>query len=185
MAGLLLVALAHTASATNYFRITGSTAFRGATSNAILHIFDAGVQYAYDGSSFTGANYQIFVGTISGTSTIVKTNWSGSVEGVRDVSQSNSLNFFNDSTPVSSGGTGSTSAGTYLTETTTADVDMADCSPVFHHLQNAGVDRRGCRHHSVRVGGQQGCSGRRDEHHFAAGARPLKGWLAFCGSIDQ
>jgi len=41
--------------------------------------------YAYDGSSFTGANHQMFIGTVSGISgiVIVKTCWNGSLAGVQ------------------------------------------------------------------------------------------------------
>lgn len=56
--------------------ITGSTAFRAATVTAISNILSPGFTFAWSGSSFTGANQQIFTGhTITNNySVIIKTS---------------------------------------------------------------------------------------------------------------
>jgi hypothetical protein len=128
MAGLLALAFAGTASADVTVLITGSSAFRGATSNAIKNVMTltgAGNGYGYTGTSFTGASFQIFKGTVTGVSgtVTVKTNWSGSVAGIRDVSQGNAINFLVDSTPISSGGTGG-AASSFVTGV--PDIALAD-----------------------------------------------------------
>jgi hypothetical protein len=125
-AGLLAIASIHVASADVTVYVTGSTAFRAATSNGIKNIM-TGVTYAYDGTSFTGANHQIIKGTLSGVTgvTTFKTNWSGSVAGIRDVTQGNSIAFFGDSTAVSSGGTNDTNAAD-LSDSHAPDIAMAD-----------------------------------------------------------
>lgn len=125
-AGLLAAACIQGASADTTIYITGSTAFRAATSNAIKNMM-TGVTYAYDGTSFTGASHQIIKGTLSGVTgvTTVKTNWSGSVAGVRDVTQGNSISFFGDSTTVSGSGTNDTNAAD-LTDSHAPDITMAD-----------------------------------------------------------
>src|SRR6266404_1635652 len=98
----------YSAQADVTIRITGSTAFRSATNTAIRNILSSGnPQIAYDSgaTSFTGASYNTFVGTLPGvTGTVtVKTSWSGSVAGIRDVAQANSLKFFADGVATSTG----------------------------------------------------------------------------------
>jgi hypothetical protein len=114
LAAILAVACAQMARADATIIITGSTAFRGAAMNHILNAYSAGVSYAYDGSSFTGSTHCIFVGSfpgISGTTT-VKTSWSGSTEGVRDVAAGNNVLVLPNGTPTSTGGTsGASTAG--------------------------------------------------------------------------
>ncbi|MDB6152470.1 MAG: hypothetical protein JWL90_923 [Chthoniobacteraceae bacterium] len=134
IATLLAIATVQTASADVTIRITGSSAFRAATSAAIKNILTNPV-YAYDGSSYSGATHQMLSGTIAtlpaaGTVTI-KTNWSGSVAGIRDVSQGNNLTFFANDTVLTAAGnnlTGSTSptANAKLTESTFAEIALAD-----------------------------------------------------------
>jgi hypothetical protein len=71
--------------------VTGATAFRGAANASILASFGgaANVRYAHSAAagSLNNANYAIFRGTWPGVSgvTTVRTSWSGSSEGVRDV----------------------------------------------------------------------------------------------------
>jgi hypothetical protein len=92
----LLIALslgavaAQSASAQVVVNITGATAFREAAHDAIKATFEATppVQWAYTGSNLGNANQAIFVGKfpgIAGNNTIVRTGWSGSVEGIKDV----------------------------------------------------------------------------------------------------
>lgn len=97
---------ASTASATVTIRLSGSTAFRAATVSAIKASMSGGSpQYAWQSSSsFTGASFHIFRGTVSGIGdpdVIVKCSWSGSVSGVKAVTTSQLLTFLADSTPMS------------------------------------------------------------------------------------
>ncbi len=122
---------ATTLNAQTYLRITGSTAFRGATMNAIknsMTFSNAGEGYGYTGSSFTGASFAIFKGTMSSPaigSVIVKVNWSGSVAGTRDVVQGNAISFLDDTTTVSPGGTGGVSS-TFESPAVAPDMSMSD-----------------------------------------------------------
>jgi hypothetical protein len=128
-ASIAAVSLVQVASAADVtIHITGSSAFRGAASNAILNIMtfpSAGMGYAYQGTSFTGATYQIFKGSVAGITgtTTVKTQWSGSVEGIRDVSAPNNIAFLVDTTTVSAGGTPSAPV---TTANEPAEIAMAD-----------------------------------------------------------
>lgn len=132
-AAALLMAAPAFADVTIY--ITGSTAFRSAVSNAIKNkmTFAGGQGYAYTGSSFTGSSNQVFVGSVSGiTGTVtVKTNWSGSVAGIKALTTNQSLAFLDfpattgTSYTLSSSGTGSVNANN-LNTNSTADITMAD-----------------------------------------------------------
>jgi hypothetical protein len=84
LAGISLLAFASIADAQTIVRITGSTAFRGATLTAIKKIFDVSpaVVYGYTGTSETGAGKSIYKGNIGGTSVTIKTSWSGAVGGM-------------------------------------------------------------------------------------------------------
>ena len=126
-----LLALGGSASAETYIRITGSTAFRAATMNAIknaMTLTAGGDGYAYNGTNFTGASFAIFKGTLTSNPGIghvtVKCNWSGSVAGVRDVVQANAIGFPPDSTTVSSGGTTGYNSANNVNET--PNVAMSD-----------------------------------------------------------
>jgi len=91
--GLVALGMTHVASAVTVY-ITGSTAYRGQTHTAIMHLLGStngtslpsGSTYGYIGGSLSGANAAIFKGTFSSTSVIIKTSWSGSAAGVQTVS---------------------------------------------------------------------------------------------------
>ena len=87
LAGSIALALASTAFSATTVRITGSTAYRGATHTAIGNILNAGYTVGYTGSSLSGAGQAIFIGTTKTTNVdvIIKTSWSGSVGGVQTV----------------------------------------------------------------------------------------------------
>ncbi|TSA30648.1 MAG: hypothetical protein D4R65_12840 [Verrucomicrobiaceae bacterium] len=106
-----VAALAPVAMADVTINITGATAFRSAASTAIKNSFTS-VEYAYNGASFTGATYQIFKGSLPGITgnTTIRTQWSGSVEGVRDLAQQNNIGFLPTSTTMN--GTGVANAPT-------------------------------------------------------------------------
>ncbi|WP_395736196.1 hypothetical protein [Prosthecobacter sp.] len=116
--------LATPASADVTIRITGSTAFRSGAMSAIKNLYSAGVTYAYSGTSFSGTTYSIFKGTVSGISgvTTVKTNWSGSAAGIRDVSNQSSIRWLKDTTTTSTGGT----SGAALDNAATDDISPPD-----------------------------------------------------------
>jgi hypothetical protein len=138
------LALGATASAETYVRITGSTAFRSATMNAIKNSVDmtrntgtfsnasANDGYGYDGTALTKANFGIFRGLlkVNGVTqnihVIVKANWSGSVQGVKDVTQGNSIKFFTDTVVATLDNSTGTSGLAAPTNTEIPDVCMAD-----------------------------------------------------------
>src|SRR4051812_25586211 len=91
--------LCATAQAQTIVRITGSTAYRGATHTAITHIFAAGFTYGYTGATLSGAGQAIFTGTVGGNPVIIKTSWSGSTGGVQTVAKNINVNFLPNSTP--------------------------------------------------------------------------------------
>ncbi len=116
LAGALVLGFSTALQAQTVVRLTGSTAFRGATHTAIQNIMNPGYTYAYTGSTLSGASQAIFTGTANVTgnpSVIIKTSWSGAVGGTQTVSQSINVNYL-ASTGVtqSTGGTGSTTVGT-------------------------------------------------------------------------
>ena len=119
--------------------ITGATAFRSAASTAIKNSFTS-VNYAYNGTSFTGATYQIFKGSFPGVSgnTTIRTNWSGSVEGIRDLSQQNSISFLPTSTTMSSAGTAN--ATTSGLESAVAALAFSDIYAASTPYDNGSVE---------------------------------------------
>lgn len=127
LTGVLAVSMASVAQADplnpTVIRITGSTAFRSATHNAIKNILATGYTYAYTGAAIGSASQAIFTGTVNGEDVVIKTSWSGAVAGVQTVSQGISVNFLPDGTTQSTGGSGTTPAGT---EAGIPDVGMAD-----------------------------------------------------------
>ena len=80
-----------TASAQTVVRLTGSTAFRGATMTAIRNILAPGYTFAYAGNaSLNSASEAIFTGTTlapTSTSVIIKVSWGGSTGGMQTVVQ--------------------------------------------------------------------------------------------------
>jgi hypothetical protein len=87
LAGLLLIT-SHSFAATYTLHISGSTAFRGSTVNAIVNYLSAGgvVKGAYSDTSLTGASEQVFTGSINGgaDTLVVETCWTGSAQGIHD-----------------------------------------------------------------------------------------------------
>jgi len=88
--GALAASVATGLQAQTIIHLTGSTAFRAATTVAIRNILGSQGSYTfgYVGSSINGASRQIFTGNASnGFPVIIKTSWSGSVGGLQTVSQ--------------------------------------------------------------------------------------------------
>ena len=89
---------------TTYIEITGATAFRTAAVNAINNAFNSGgnaFTYGYANTTIASANasltngsMQIWKGTFPGIAgtTVVRTSWNGSVEGIRAVAVPGALN---------------------------------------------------------------------------------------------
>ncbi len=129
LAGLLALSAAGIAHAQTVVHLTGSTAFRASTVIAITHILQPGFTYAYVGSSFTGANQQIFTGhTITNNiSVIIKTSWSGSVGGVQTVSQQLPIStWLTNSTSQSTGGTSIATGSAIYDSPAVPEVCMSD-----------------------------------------------------------
>ena len=90
------------AQTTNIIDVTGATAFRNAAMRAITASFDTnGLKIVHDGNGDTlsvmyGANKAIFLGTMPGISgtTVVRTSWNGSAEGVNAIAGKNNPPFF-------------------------------------------------------------------------------------------
>lgn len=87
-ASALAVAITGVASAATVVRISGATAFRAATHNAIAALM-TGETIGYTGTSFTGAGEAIFKGAVSGVTgdVVIITKWSGSVGGIEDIAK--------------------------------------------------------------------------------------------------
>jgi hypothetical protein len=148
LAGLMCAGILGSARADVTVYITGSTAFRSSVNNSINALFGvAAPTVTYGNSTPNKANEALWIGTmpsrsvngtnttaISGTVTI-KAHWSGSVEGIRDVSQGNLIPFFiNSSQPAGNYPTINFADPTSYTATNfeaapghAADIAMADC----------------------------------------------------------
>jgi hypothetical protein len=85
----LLAIGSSSAFADQTFHVGGSTAFRSAVHNAIVHLLaqNGTVKVAYNGSSLAGANQAVFQGTITGLSgtTTIETAWNGSITGIAGI----------------------------------------------------------------------------------------------------
>jgi hypothetical protein len=96
-AGALVLAIAGTASAQTKIYITGSTAFRSATVNAITATLQGTVTTAADNASITSANAVTWTGgTIGGNPVTIKASWSGSAGGIQTVAGSLNVRFLPD-----------------------------------------------------------------------------------------
>jgi hypothetical protein len=127
-AAVLALLAADAAFAQTTIRLTGSTAFRSATITSIKNIITVS-DSAYTGSTETSAQYATYIGTFSGQPVVIQTSWTGSVEGVRDVSNSLTQNFIKASfvtatDPVS--GTSTTTSNTAIYEAAIPQISLAD-----------------------------------------------------------
>lgn len=99
------------AQQTRVFNITGATAFRASSNNAIIQLLGGtGVtEFAFTGDSgIDGSNRALFVGTLSafpGDTVIVRTSWSGSTAGILNLADANPIEFLTIDNPVSTNGT--------------------------------------------------------------------------------
>ncbi|MEK7951846.1 hypothetical protein [Luteolibacter soli] len=130
--GLGLAAVA-SADTTTTIVLTGSTAFRSAA-HAAIQATMTGETFAYSGTDITAATYAIFT-EVTGVSPnqntlIVKTSWTGSAAGIRDVAQGNTVKVIPSSQTQTVGGTASVPVdgnGVLVTsENLVADAAMSD-----------------------------------------------------------
>jgi hypothetical protein len=148
LASLLALTLVCAASAQTTLRVTGSTAYRAATLEAIANILKPGFTLAYEASaaeSWTKANIVIFTGTTTGgTSVVIKTAFFGSIGGVANVAggltvgpggtaytDGQTIGWLADNTPQSvtsgtSGGTQIAPANAVYDSPTKPDVTLSD-----------------------------------------------------------
>lgn len=140
--GASALGFAASAQAQTVINITGATAFRSAAHAAIMASFNqAGAlgttwNYAWNGSSASGANNQIYKGTFPGIdgTTVIRTSWTGSVEGVRALTKPTLFpeTYLKDSVLNLSGFTAGVKAGASDFETSTshqfAFADMAQAA---------------------------------------------------------
>lgn len=88
-----VIGVATAVNAQTVIDITGSTAGRSAVHNAILTVL-SNETFAFNGSNLSRAGKALFKGNIGATPVIVRTSWSGSAAGVRDLAQNNSAVWF-------------------------------------------------------------------------------------------
>jgi hypothetical protein len=123
--GILALYLATSASAQTKIYITGSTAFRSATTTAIDSVLSGTVTKASDNATFTSANAVTWEGgNIGGTAVTIKASWSGAVGGLQTVAGSLPVRFLPD------GATGTANPDPRNTanpaESATPDIAMTD-----------------------------------------------------------
>lgn len=109
LAGAMALATSMPGFSQTIINLTGATAFRSASNNTILQMLggNSTVQYAYVGTETTGlsaSNRAIFHGTFNGDPIIVRTSWSGSTQGIKDVADQTAIQFLDVSNPVAVGG---------------------------------------------------------------------------------
>jgi hypothetical protein len=109
--------------------ITGSTAGRSAVHSQILALLSGETLAWNGGSSASGATRVIYKGTYLGNPVIVRTFWSGSAAGVRDISNAPQLaaSYFDKTTDTS---TGTAPAGLNITSPTLAAASAETVSEI-------------------------------------------------------
>lgn len=104
-AAAAVAAMAGSAQAQTVIDITGSTAGRSAVHSQILALLE-GETFAWNtGTSAAGATRAIYKGTYLNNPVIIRTYWSGSAAGVRDIADAPQLNnlYFATSTDTTAG----------------------------------------------------------------------------------
>jgi hypothetical protein len=109
--------------------VTGSTAGRSAVHSQILALLSSETLAWNGGSNAAGATRVIYKGTYLGNPVIVRTFWSGSAAGVRDIANAPQLNnsYFATSTDTSAG---TTSAGVNVPSPTLAAASAETVSEI-------------------------------------------------------
>ena len=133
-AGVLTLGMATLANAQNRVYITGSTAFRPATYDALASIFDSAPSIAAYKCSTVGtidahtAGQMEFDGNIGGARYIIKCAWSGSEAGVVDVATSGKTEPFIDDIGVNGVSAINSTATASSLDSHTVDLALADNS---------------------------------------------------------
>jgi hypothetical protein len=133
-AGLISAATAADNTAT--IDITGSTAFRSSVYTAIQAVL-TGETYAYVGGSLGSAGQAIFKGNLNGTPVVVRTSFSGSAEGVRDVTSGANVSFLPVGQTTTVGGTANATAGT---DPASPDLAFSDVYQSSTNFQSPTLD---------------------------------------------
>jgi hypothetical protein len=144
LAGVIGLSLVNMASAVNYVYITGSTAARNSTVQAIADVSGGGVVFdtvssiTYQGNAtYYKATYQNITGhlkgDLAGVVTTVKCHWSGSEGGIADL-VGGTEQFLTDGAPID---TGSTLPGPFISST--VDLAMADNDKAFSKNPGAAI----------------------------------------------
>lgn len=123
--GASALGLVASAQAQSVLRLTGSTAYRAQTHAAIQAALTPGYSRAITGTDVNAAAAATFVGTIGSTPVVIQCGWTGSVEGIRDVSTgvNNQQKFIPAATATPAGVTGATA-----NEDAVPDVTLSDCT---------------------------------------------------------
>lgn len=139
MAGTFALALAALASAQTVIHITGSTAFRAATHQAISDILNTGYTVGYSGTTLSKASQAVFGGTtkVGNYSVVIKTSWSGSAGGVQTLAQQSPV--LTVATWLQTGLSGPNLTGPY-DPAVTADVTMSDSFQSSTRFTGAGYN---------------------------------------------
>ena len=140
LTGALGLALVNAASAVNYVYITGSTAARNSTVQALFtvgEVFDSITSSNYQGNStYYKASYQMVTGHLLndgvGVVTTVKTHWSGSEAGIQDLVSQQSESFLQD-------GASSSSSTPGPFTTSPVDLCMADNDKAYSKNPGASI----------------------------------------------
>jgi hypothetical protein len=121
--------LAGSAYSQTVIDITGSTAGRSAVHTQILALLSGETLAWNGGSSASGATRVIYNGTYGGNSVTIRTFWSGSAAGVRDVSNQVQLaaSYFDKTTDTSAG---TTAAGVNIPSPTLAPASAETVSEI-------------------------------------------------------
>lgn len=133
LAGAIALALTAAADAQTVvnLKLTGSTAYRAQTHQAIRDSLTAGYTFSYTegtaGDGLDKATASTFKGQIDGVDVVIQAGWTGSVEGIRDVvtNVNNQQAFLPESTATSTAGTATLNAA--ANEAGKPDVALSDC----------------------------------------------------------
>jgi hypothetical protein len=137
---------------TTYIEITGATAFRTAAVSSINNAFVAGGNFAVayqstasngNPTSLTNGTYQIWKGTFPGITgtTVIRTSWNGSVEGIRAVADTagaseHDPSFFKESEVGTPSGASPTPVGILHGD---SDLEVADADMSFSDVAQAAT----------------------------------------------
>lgn len=145
LALVAMLAIAPLASADTEFRLTGSTAFRAAVHAGLLNsFFSAAPAYAHSNAAgaVSGASKSIWRGSVAGIAgiTTVRCTWSGSAQGVGDVTSGNPVSFLVPATLVNAGETsGQTTSESLVAHASFSDVGQSSTAFSSPTLDDTGV----------------------------------------------